>query len=141
MSKHKTPLLNHYSELDGQLSSEQKVRRRAWLDATIEAMVDLPTTDDWSSGGKRTKPEAIAGLMEVLLKILDDRTPPPSVVPTWGGGVQVEWHRNGVDFEIESDPGGVIEYYFRGSNEEREGRIEDDFDRLTEYVQAVTASE
>ena len=140
MSKRKTPLLSRYSELEGRLGPEQEIHRRAWAGPTMEAMADLPTTDGWTSGGKRTEREAVAAVLDLLLVILDDHTPPPSVVPTWGGGVQVEWHRNGVDFEIESDPDGVVEYYFKGSNEEREGRIGDDFGQLARYVQAITAS-
>jgi len=30
-----------------------------------------------------------------------DGTPVPSIVPTNSGGIQLEWHRNGVDLEIE----------------------------------------
>lgn len=29
------------------------------------------------------------------------QTPPPAVVPTIRGGVQLEWHRGGIDLEIE----------------------------------------
>lgn len=35
------------------------------------------------------------------LKMFREDTPLPSVVPTSKGGVQLEWHINGVDFEID----------------------------------------
>ena len=105
-------------------------------------MANLPwMTDDWTSGGKRTQQAAVVNMMAILLEVLDNRTPPPNVVPTWSGGVQVEWHRNNVDFEIEADPRGGIEYFFRGPDEEREGRAWDDLGQLAKYVQAVTVSE
>ena len=80
-------------------------------------------------------------MLKILVAVLDDCTPPPSVVPTWSGGVQVEWHRNNLDFEIEADPQGGVEYFFRGPDEEHEGQAWDDIGQLAKYVRAVTVSE
>jgi len=33
--------------------------------------------------------------------MVDFRLPPPSIVPISDGGLQIEWHRAGKDFEIE----------------------------------------
>jgi hypothetical protein len=128
-------------ELEGQLESEQEIQTPVWAMPTIEAMANLLMTDSWNSGGKRTKRAAVVNILEVLIEVLDSRTPAPYVVPTWSGGVQVEWHRNNVDFEIESDPQGAIEYFYRDSNEEREGRVWDAFGQLAQYVQAVNVIE
>ena len=128
-------------ELEGQLESEQGIHAHTWANPTIEAMLNLTMTDIWTSGGMRTQPAAVVSILRLLLEILDDHTPPPGVVPTWDGGVQVEWHRNNVDFEIESDPHGAIEYFFKDTDEEREGRVWDDFGQLAKYVQAVNVSE
>ena len=36
--------------------------------------------------------------------------PVPAVVPTRAGGIQMEWHRHGIDVEINVPPTGDIEY-------------------------------
>ena len=113
-----------------------------WFMPTLQAMEALPwQTDDWTSGGKRTQADAIVGVLSILAKVLDNRALPPSVVPTWSGGVQVEWHVNNVDLEIEAGPQGEIEYFFKSPDEEREGKARDDLDQLAKYAQAVSTSE
>ena len=120
----------------------QKLTKADWFDPTRRAMASLPwDTDEWTVGGTRTQRTAVSSMLAILVKLLDSRTPPPSVVPTWKGGVQVEWHRNNVDFEIEADPEGEIDYFYSGPHEEREGRALDDLDQLAKYVQAITVSE
>ncbi len=116
-----------------------ELRNSAWLKPTLKAMAALPwQKDNWTTGGKRTQPAAVAKMLSLLAKVLDNHTPPPNVVPTWRGGVQVEWHRNGVYLEIEADPQGEIEYFFKRFTEENEGLAWSDLDRLTEYVRALT---
>ena len=116
----------------------QKLREAQWFNPTRQAMDSLPwDTDDWTIGGKRTQSAAVYGLFTLLVKVLDSRTPPPSVVPTWKGGVQVEWHRNNVDFEIEADPQGEVEYFFSSFKEEDEGQAWDNINQLTEYARLV----
>ena len=110
-----------------------------WFKPTLKAIAALPwRNDNWTSGGARTQPAAVAKMLSLLAKILDNHTPPPNVVPTWRGGVQVEWHRNGVYLEIEADPQEEIEYFFKSSTEENEGLAWSELDRLTEYVRALT---
>lgn len=122
---------NHWREL----------QRWTWFAPTIRAMAVLPwLTDNWTTGGRRTQPSAVDGMLAILVRVLDRRTPPPRVVPTWRGGVQVEWHCSGVDLEIEADPQGGVEYFFSSPNEEREGRAWGDLGQLAKYVEAVTAS-
>ncbi len=119
----------------------QNLHAMEWFYPTLRAMAALPwRTDNWSSGATRTQGAAIACMVETLLEVLDSHTPPPAVVPTWNGGVQVEWHRNGIDLEIEVDPEGEIEYFFKSPDEEYEGRISGDFSPLSEYARAVLES-
>ena len=119
----------------------QKLYAMEWFYPTLRAMAALPWwTDNWSSGATRTQGAAIAYMLEILLEVLDSQTPPPAVVPTWNGGVQVEWHRNGIDFEIEVAPAGDIEYFFKSLDEECEGQVSGDFSQLSEYARAVIES-
>ncbi len=38
--------------------------------------------------------------LEILHKIMRARTPIPQVVPSSVGGIQLEWHEKGIDFEL-----------------------------------------
>ena len=116
------------------------LREIVWLPPTIDAIGALPLgADGWSSGATRTQPAAVVKLLQVLVDILDSQTPPPFIVPTHEGGVQAEWHRNGVDLEIEATPAGAIEYYFRSPLGEYEERVVGDLSALAQYAQAVRA--
>ena len=63
--------------------------------------------------------------------------PRPAVVPTVKGGVQLEWHANGLDLEIEISPdsGGSIFYeHEKGDTIEREGSPEDHLSLIKEWL-------
>ncbi len=110
---------------NGALPQDQYAPR--WFEPTIRRMLDLPWDDDnWNDDAKPTQPHAAANLLATLAAILDDATPPPAIVPSWRGGVQAEWHRNGIYLEIEADPDGSVEYYFTSATEEYEGPVEAD---------------
>lgn len=95
-----------------------------WLRPTLQRIRSLPFhTDNWSTGARRTDPLAASRLIEILEQILPSEAPPPSVVPTWLGGAQAEWHRNGVDLEISVNPGGAVECYFNNGKDEWEGAV------------------
>ena len=126
-------------EFGGRSKRGQELLNTEWFNRTLQAMAALPwRTDNWTSGGKRTQRVAVAKMLSLLATILDNRTPPPNVVPTWRGGVQVEWQKNSVYLEIEADPHEEMEYFFKSPTEENEGIAWSDLDRLTEYVRALT---
>ncbi len=112
--------------------------RNNWLSPTWQKIRDLPFhTDNWSDGAKRTDRKAVNQLMEVLAQILPHNAPPPSVIPTWLGGAQAEWHRNGVDLEISVNPGEAAEYYFNNGDGEWEGAVLDDWAKLKECAKSI----
>ena len=39
-------------------------------------------------------------VLQVLNDVMDASIPTPQIVPTADGGVQVEWHQNGLDIEL-----------------------------------------
>jgi hypothetical protein len=56
----------------------------------------------WDSYGARPlRKTALLRFLESLLPELPAAGPTPAVVPTRDGGIQLEWHRGDVDFEIE----------------------------------------
>lgn len=62
----------------------------------------LSLAADWDSyGASRVEPAFAASATTLLQTMMDAETPIPSIVPTASGGVQIEWHVNGIDLEVE----------------------------------------
>ncbi len=116
-----------------------EVRNARWFDPTIRALIALSwLPDGWNSyGAKRVKPRAIEKMLETLLAILEPNASTPTVVPTSEGGVQVEWHRNQIDFEIEATSLGELSFFFKSPTEEQEGPLVEDVVVLKKYVRTV----
>lgn len=113
----------------------------SWFQPTIEATAKLRWgIERLPDGARGTQPQAVADLLRLLATVLDNESPSPSIVPTWRGGVQAEWHENGVILEIEVDPDGSVEYYFSGHGEEYEGLIEDDVSQLTRRARYLVSN-
>ncbi len=93
----------------------------AWLEpvlAELRELLRLPP--DWNS--YRARPiaaRAALAAIELLLQAMPEGLPLPAIVPTVRGGVQLEWHRRGVDLEIEALPDGRYSVAFE---DERSGR-------------------
>jgi hypothetical protein len=66
-----------------------------------EATQLLALPDNWDSYGARPVEMSLLEVALGLVAILwNDNTPPPALVPMQSGGVQLEWHTNGIDLEI-----------------------------------------
>jgi hypothetical protein len=91
-------------ESHASFTHENWFRRTAgeWL-----TLVDLP--ENWNSyGAPPIDGNAIKLALEILQRSMQPDSPPPSVVPTSRGGVQLEWHRDGIDIEVEVAPEGDV---------------------------------
>ena len=109
-----------------------------WFSPALEAMLDLRSRSSapaWES--EKIRDSAMDAMLSVLANTLDSQTPPPTIVPTWDGGLQAEWHRNGVDLEIEVGPDRKAVYYFFSESEEIESPVWDDLAHLTKCVRAL----
>lgn len=63
-------------------------------------VLNLP--EGWDSyGAKKIDLACVASAIDILLQVMHDETPPPAVVPTSCGGLQLEWHALGMDLELE----------------------------------------
>jgi hypothetical protein len=74
-----------------------------WLAPTLTNCSHLLLLSfDWDGRGA-PPPEvtAIQGAFDALGLFMSDRSAPPQWTPTPKGGVQLDWHENGVDLEIE----------------------------------------
>ncbi len=68
----------------------------------LEGVVDLLRLPaGWNSyAAKPIAPQTATQAIRLLAEFLGSRTPPPTVVPTVRGGIQIEWHTRGVNLEI-----------------------------------------
>ena len=78
------------------------------LEQVIE-LLQLPR--GWNSHGAEPVSEAaFKQTVEFLTTYLVEDVAGPVLVPTVRGGVQLEWHRQGVDIEVEVSPGGSVSW-------------------------------
>jgi hypothetical protein len=88
----------------------------------------------WDGGtASPVDPKYIQIVMEfVSSRLISSLTTVPDVVPTFEGGLQIEWHNERVDLIIELGPVGTSFYYFDNeNNREIEAPISEGVDELS----------
>ncbi len=109
-----------------------------WVGPTIKGLAALLALGpDWDSYGAATIDlRRVQAAGELLGTIMQPETPTPTVVPTSGGGVQLEWHEVAVDLEIEivSRQRYLVAFEDHRSGDEWEGEITSNFGRLVRYI-------
>jgi hypothetical protein len=78
----------------------------------LALMTELPA--NWDSFGARSpSTAAVRQAEDILVWFAVPGVPPPDVFPTSEGGVQIEWHINGLDAEIIVGPADKpVEVYY-----------------------------
>ena len=75
--------------------------------------------ENWNSyGAMPTTQTACEKLLAVVETLLPAKHPACAIVPTPQGGVQLEWHRGGIDAELEVCYSGLVECYVDRGGEE-----------------------
>jgi hypothetical protein len=109
-----------------------------WLKPTTLALLDLlQLPRNWDGYGAVQIREQIAqDALMVLVEIMDDDTPVPSIVPLSDGGIQIEWHRHGQNLEIEfrAEEVPTFYYYEDDSDLEDEGPVLRRYDQILAYT-------
>ena len=97
-----------------------------WLKETEETLRGLATLPEgWDSyGAKSIEPHVVDTAIELLHRIVQHNALKPAVVPTNRGGIQIEWHTQGVDLEIEIAPHGGICLLYDNPEEDAEEEFE-----------------
>ena len=84
----------------------------AWIDMVrerLEAVVEDTREPGWDgSGAPPVSQLAVEVALAVLEESMSDDTIPPNFVPTNDGGLQLEWHANGIDVEVYIEPSGAV---------------------------------
>jgi hypothetical protein len=124
--------------LNGRLTVESEGPLPVWFRravAALDELAQLPT--DWDSyGAGAIGHQSILATAELLLGIMRDDTPFPSVVPTNRGTVLLEWHTRGVDLEVEVRGRDRIHASFEDSRDGTQWEAEIGPD-LTQLVQSI----
>jgi hypothetical protein len=120
--------------------STQSTAPVAWQLKVIQRLSDLLSLQaNWDSYGARPPSASSAiALFTVLQSVMNANTPAPSIVPSPLGHFQAEWHRNGVDLEVEViTPTKIMVSFDDAKNPPWEVELDVDFTRLVEAVRAV----
>ena len=89
--------------LDGKLVMSCEGPLPAWLPAIVAKLAELATLPpNWNSyRAAPVKPPCLLAAVQLLLAVMQDNSPTPAVVPTNRGTVLLEWHKRGIDLEID----------------------------------------
>lgn len=113
-----------------------------WVVPTIERIDELLSlTPNWDSyGAPGIDPVYVDAALRLLLDVMQENTPAPSMVPTSRGGIQLEWHAKGIDLEVElvtpSQVHGFYEDARTGASWEADLTV--DVKRLTEAITVLS---
>ena len=111
-----------------------------WLPA-MERRVNelLLLQENWDGeGASPINFECAMGAFAFLFTNSMHETPAPHMVPTSAGGVQIEWHSVGIDFEIRFDPNEPPTYYYFGADgKEIEGEVSEEPSTVGSLLRAL----
>ena len=111
---------------------------KEWVQPTIEALYSkLRLPPNWDSHGALPIDEQrVADAIKVLSGTMSGNSEVPWVVPTTDGGIQLEWHREGEDLEVEISGTRTASIYFHNANtgEEWEVPLFQNIPRLRELL-------
>lgn len=107
-----------------------------WLSPTIDKLTDLLALPmNWDSYEARPiDPKCALAALRLLGQVMHNDSPPPSVVPTNRGGVQLEWHSKGMGLEIDVVSPGEFQVCYESSSESWERALSTDLSRLSALI-------
>ena len=113
-----------------------------WMKATLKQLEEISTLErNWDSyGAPVIAPSRIAQAYNVVQSVMHDCAPPPILLPTSDGGIQIEWHTHGVDLEISLVSDADLDISFEDLREEFpsfEGVLISDVTQLVQYVRVL----
>jgi hypothetical protein len=116
----------------------------AWVNSAIERLIHLSELPaGWDS--RRAAPierAAMVGALRIMAEVMEQDGPLPAIVPTVDGGVLLEWHRAGLEMEIEVEPTGEAYVMFQTAEGSRtwDGTWESCRSAAREVVQSMASA-
>ena len=136
---------DRYSEFDkessvaGYLLSEPDISD--WLLSVRDRLRTLMRLEEnWDSYGARPVAPGLAdATLDILNLISGPDVPLPSIVPTPNGELQLEWHTNGIDLEVEASSPTSMHMYYHDlqTNEEYEEPLSFDLSLFTRAISTI----
>jgi hypothetical protein len=106
-----------------------------WLRQVVGRLLELlrlgPGWDSYAA--RAVNPGAVAASLALLGHLMKQAPEAPQIVPTVRGGVQLEWHLEDADVEIEVSPEGV----YGGAIEDHVGSFELEVPETSDPVQVA----
>lgn len=111
----KAALVVYFTEEPTARTTIEATEHPRWLGPTVGALMRvLELPDGWDSyRAPRIDVRAVNTALDLLRSSAHDDSPPPIVVPTAEGGVQLEWHAWGLDVELDVSPVALPQLFFR----------------------------
>jgi hypothetical protein len=109
-----------------QMRVPRDVAQAPWFQSVLHDLAIAATMPQaWDSYfGAPVRTKVAAEALVFLSRFLHVDAPAPQVVPLADGGVQLEWHRSGLDVEITFPSTGNPELYFHDSETRAEHDVE-----------------
>ena len=114
-----------------------------WFEPVVRSISELlQLRPNWNSYGAAPialwAPQAV---LDLLFETASASTPPPQVVPTNRGSIQLEWHLPDVDLEVKvlSPTRFAVSFEDFRTGSEWEGELTSDLSRLTDYLADITS--
>jgi hypothetical protein len=117
---------------------------RKWEVEVVRALVRLAGfSAGWDSyNAPPLRRDAGHFALEILQSVMRPRTPPPQVVPSAAGGVQLEWHEKGIDLELHIAAPYQWELWFRDlqdpTSQPLSLELSDDFSELKRPIHLLS---
>ena len=94
--------------------SLHSLRSSQWIFPVRDILERLANLEHGWDGyeGKPTAFRCIRFSVDILDQIMEDKTPLPNIVPTSEGGLQLEWHSDTGDLEIEIEESLSVSVFF-----------------------------
>jgi len=112
--------------------------RPVWFMAVLQGFASLATLKEgWDGyGAAKIDRATINRALAAIEELVPQEAPAPSIVPIHNGGLQIEWHRNQRDLEIEFSPNGAVEFYYFNeiTGQELEGPVGSAFANVRDYL-------
>lgn len=110
-----------------------------WLEPVASQVVRLMSALDRESGPQEVSDFAWQRVGQFLQLFMQATTLAPILVPTAGGGLQLEWHSRGWDVEVEIPPKGAVALVIEGADgTDWEGPLQEGISVFGKALQALS---
>ena len=113
-----------------------------WVRPTVNELIRImQLPPNWDSYGAQPVQSVLVGrAVEILSRVMEENSPPPSIVPLNDGGLQMEWHLRGQDVEIVVCTDEPPTYYYHSdTGSAEEGLPSAAYARLRSIIQGLLA--